>query len=74
VVAFGEAGPVFAEALVGRAPVEVVEAFDDAVVQATRLARPGDTVLLSPACSSHDAFRSYAERGDRFRRLVTGEG
>jgi UDP-N-acetylmuramoylalanine--D-glutamate ligase len=74
VVAFGEAGPVFAEALAGRAPVEIVEAFDDAVVQATRLARPGDTVLLSPACSSHDAFRSYAERGDRFRRLVTGEG
>jgi UDP-N-acetylmuramoylalanine--D-glutamate ligase len=33
-------------------------------------AKPGDVVLLSPACSSFDAFKDFEERGDRFRELV----
>lgn len=37
---------------------------------AFRLAQPGDTVLLSPACSSLDMFRDFAERGDEFKRCV----
>ena len=44
---------------------------DEAVERAFRLARPGDAVLLSPACSSFDMFKSYAERGDRFVAAVT---
>jgi UDP-N-acetylmuramoylalanine--D-glutamate ligase len=44
--------------------------FDDVLTTASGLARPGDVVLLSPACSSYDMFRNFEERGDRFRAAV----
>jgi UDP-N-acetylmuramoylalanine--D-glutamate ligase len=43
---------------------------DAAVEVARKLARPGDAVLLAPACASFDMFRSYAHRGDEFQRAV----
>lgn len=43
-----------------------------AVREAARIAEPGDTVLLAPACASFDQFGSYGERGDTFCRLVGG--
>ena len=47
-----------------------VRTLEEATQCARLVARPGDVVLLSPACSSFDLFESYAHRGDVFRRLV----
>jgi UDP-N-acetylmuramoylalanine--D-glutamate ligase len=44
--------------------------FDEVMARARSLARPGDAVLLSPACSSYDMFSNYEERGRRFREIV----
>ena len=46
------------------------ETLKDAVIQANMLASDGDTVLLSPGCSSFDMFRNYEERGNMFKDLV----
>ncbi len=43
---------------------------DDAVAVAAQVAQSGDVVLLSPGCTSFDAFHDFAERGDHFRELV----
>jgi UDP-N-acetylmuramoylalanine--D-glutamate ligase len=42
----------------------------EAVNAASGTARPGDVVLLSPACTSFDAFENFERRGAEFRRLV----
>ena len=44
--------------------------FDEAVKAAAEIAESGDIVLLSPACTSFDRFKDYAERGNYFREIV----
>ena len=70
VVAFGEAGPEVAGVFPETVATETVDSMHDAVLAAARLARPGDAVLLSPACASFDAYANYAERGDDFAAEV----
>jgi len=73
VLAYGEAAPIVERDLGGLVPVERLgSSFPDVVARARELARPGDAVLLSPACSSYDMFRNYEERGAEFRRLAAG--
>ncbi len=70
VVTIGEAAGRIAKAWGELVPVRKVESMEDAVGHAAQLARSGDTVLLSPGCSSFDMFRDYKERGDRFQEAV----
>jgi UDP-N-acetylmuramoylalanine--D-glutamate ligase len=68
---FGRAQDRLAEVLTAAAiPVERVATLGAAVGAAAAAARPGDTVLLAPACSSFDMFRDYAARGDAFQAAV----
>ncbi|MFM5950441.1 MAG: UDP-N-acetylmuramoyl-L-alanine--D-glutamate ligase [Novosphingobium sp.] len=66
----GDAGPRFAEILAPHIPVTRSEMMCEAIQQAMAAARPGDVVLLSPACASFDQFRDYEARGDTFRQIV----
>lgn len=58
------------DALAGVVALQCVETLAEAISVAAERAVAGDTVLLSPACSSFDQFRDYAERGHRFQELV----
>jgi UDP-N-acetylmuramoylalanine--D-glutamate ligase len=69
-VLIGEAAQKLAAALSGHTKVYVEPSLEAAVERAAELALPGDVVLLSPACASFDQFRSFEERGERFRAAV----
>lgn len=69
-ILIGEASEKLARAFAGRVPVERAASLEAAVRRAAELARPGEVVLLSPACASFDQFTSYEDRGQRFRDAV----
>jgi UDP-N-acetylmuramoylalanine--D-glutamate ligase len=76
VVLLGKDAQSIEDAIAGRVPVKRVRDMEAAVQAAAELARPGDVVLLSPACSSLDMFENFEHRGRVFaaavRRLADG--
>ena len=79
VVLLGRDAPLIAAALAKTdVPLARVRSIEEAVEAAFALARPGDAVLLSPACASFDMFRDYGHRGALFaiaaRALASREG
>jgi len=71
-VLIGQDAKQLAATLVGVCTTEFAGDMKNAVAQAARAAKSGDTVLLSPACASLDMFRDYAHRGDTFAAAVRG--
>lgn len=69
-ILIGAARDKMGAALEGATEIELAETLDEAVRRAAAVADRGDTVLLSPACSSFDQFKNYAERGRIFQELV----
>jgi UDP-N-acetylmuramoylalanine--D-glutamate ligase len=71
VVLIGRDAPIIEKAVAGGG-IEVAHARDmnEAVAAALGAARPGDAVLLSPACASYDMFRSYVHRAEVFVAAV----
>ncbi len=76
IVLFGEAGQLLKEALLREknkrdVPIVRKSDLDQAVRAAAEMAQPGDVVLLSPACTSYDAYENFERRGEHFRVLVS---
>ena len=70
VFAIGEAASRIARELQPDIEVEIAESLEICIKKATNTAKYGDTVLLSPGCSSYDQFNSYEERGQKFKEVV----
>jgi len=71
-ILIGEAAESIGRQLEDIVEVDYLPSLEEAVAKASRVARPGDTVLLSPACASFDMFESYEHRGRIFRESVAG--
>ena len=69
-ILIGETTAVMARDFRGCCTISCCDSIEDAVRRAWEMAKPGDTVLLSPACASFDMFNSYIHRGERFIEVV----
>ena len=66
----GEDAGLIAEAIAGRSSVQRVDSMKTAIEAARAAAKPGDLVLLSPACASFDMFNNFEHRGEMFAQWV----
>lgn len=70
ICAIGEAAFKIQHQLASAIPVKICENLETAVYDAVKVAKPGESVLLSPGCASFDMFRDYAHRGEEFQKIV----
>jgi UDP-N-acetylmuramoylalanine--D-glutamate ligase len=70
VILFGEAREIMAKALSKDLKIVMVKNMEDGIIEAMKSSSKGDLVLLSPACSSFDQFKNYAQRGEVFRKCI----
>ena len=70
VLLIGSAAHMIENELKDHIPLDLCGTLETAIHSALNQAKPGDTVLLAPACASYDQFKSYEHRGDSFRQLV----
>jgi UDP-N-acetylmuramoylalanine--D-glutamate ligase len=70
VLLIGAAATIIREHLGGAVPLIEAGTLEEAVRTGFASARPGDTVLLAPACASFDQFQNYEHRGETFKSLV----
>ena len=70
VILFGEAKDRFRASLEGVVPLKTAQNLEQSVNIAYQMANNGDTVLLSPACSSYDQYPNFEIRGKHFKELV----
>ena len=70
VVAIGEDAALVEDAFQGICEIRSAQTMKQAVEQAASMAKSGDAVLLSPACTSYDWYANYNERGDDFQKCV----
>ena len=67
---YGEAAPIVSKEIEPSSPVTIVDTMKEALTAAYKIAKPGNTILLSPGCASFDQFPNFEERGRIFKSLV----
>ena len=70
VIITGENADEICSALGASVPIEIIPDFDSAVIRGCEIVKSGEALLLSPASTSYDRFKNYAERGDRFKEII----
>ena len=70
IICFGDAGKLIKTALGDAVRSFLCKDLNSAVMKASKLAIPGDIILLSPGCASFDEFKNFEERGNYFKKLI----
>ncbi|MGM0597812.1 MAG: UDP-N-acetylmuramoyl-L-alanine--D-glutamate ligase [Myxococcota bacterium] len=71
VIAIGESANLIKKDIEPELPVLVINNLKEAIVTALNFARPGEAVILSPACSSYDMYENFKIRGSEFKKIVS---